>query len=148
MSDIAPVFAILGLMLGFVWLVRTVVTNRRRTQIARMQLDLQNKMVDKFAAAPELVRYLESEAGRAFLDSATDDRTNPYGRILGSAQAGIILTLTGIAFWSLQGRIGGGEGFVFLGTLGVALGVGFLLSATATYFLSKNWGLLDKRPST
>jgi hypothetical protein len=36
-----------------------------------------------------------------------------------------------------------GEGFVVLGTLICALGVGFALSAAASYYLSKSFGLLN-----
>jgi hypothetical protein len=44
----------------------------------------------------------------------------------------------------LQGRIAGAdEAFAFLGTLGVALGVGFGLSAGVAYLLSRAWGLIN-----
>jgi hypothetical protein len=35
------------------------------------------------------------------------------------------------------------EGFLILGTLSCSLGVGFALSAAASYYLSKSFGLLN-----
>jgi hypothetical protein len=37
----------------------------------------------------------------------------------------------------------GREGFLFLGTLGVALGVGALLSALAAFFVARMWNDLN-----
>jgi hypothetical protein len=35
------------------------------------------------------------------------------------------------------------DAFVFLGALGLAMGLGFLVSAVATFVLSKSWGLVN-----
>jgi hypothetical protein len=59
-------------------------------------------------------------------------------------QIGIILTAMGGAFFATSGAYFGiSASFQILGFLGVCLGAGFLVSAAATYILSKSWGLLD-----
>lgn len=146
MGDLAPVLIPVGVLAILGWIVRTIAQTIRQQRIAKLQADLQTRLLEKFNNPQELVAYLESPAGQRFLESATIERRNPYGRILGSAQAGIILSLVGLALFFLQGRWPETEeGFLFLGTLGLALGLGFLLSAAAAYFLSKSWGLIDGR---
>lgn len=144
MEFIAPVLILITIFTAIVWIVRTVAVNRRLVQIAKLQSDMQTRLLEKFGTSQELVTYLESSAGQRFLESATIERRNPFGRILGSIQAGIVLTMAGLGFFFLHDRWDRAEeGFLFLATMGVALGVGFLLSSAAAYFLSKSWGLLD-----
>ncbi|HLE83049.1 MAG TPA: hypothetical protein VJG13_01805 [Thermoanaerobaculia bacterium] len=146
MEFIGPVLILMTIFTAIVWIVRTVAINRRLLQIARLQSEMQTRLLEKFGTGQELVSYLESPAGQKFLESATIERRNPFGRILGSIQAGIVLGMTGLGFFFLHGRWDRAEeGFLFLGTMGLALGVGFLLSSAAAYFLSRSWGLLDGR---
>ncbi len=146
MGDLAPILIPVGILAVLGWIIRTIVQNVRQQRIAKIQADLQTRLLDKFGNPQDLIGYLESPAGQRFLDSATIERRNPYGRILGSVQAGLILSLVGGALFFLEGRWPETqEGFLFLATLSLALGIGFLLSAIAAYALSKSWGLLDKR---
>ncbi len=144
MGDLAPVLIPVGILAVLGWIVRTIVQSIRQQRIAKIQAELQTRLLEKFSNPQELVAYLESPAGQRFLESATIERRNPYGRILGSVQAGTILTLVGLALFFLEGRWPETEeGFLFLATLSLALGIGFLLSGAAAYLLSKSWGLLD-----
>ena len=143
---LAPMLVLLAGVVGVVWIVHVVLKNRRMVQVATLQAETQKRLLERFGSGQELAAYLDSPAGRTFLESATFERRNPYGRILGSVQAGIVLTLVGAGFLYLQGGLPEAEeGLLFLGILGLALGIGFLLSAAAAYFLSKSWGLLDGR---
>ena len=144
MEVLAPMIGVVGIMVVIGWIVRIVTTSRRQTKMAALQAEMQENLLEKFGTSEEVIGYLESEAGRQFLDSATFERTNPYRRILGSIQTGLILTLAGVAFLILRGQMAeADDAFVFLGALGLALGLGFLLSAVATFVLSKSWGLVN-----
>ena len=146
MDSLAPVLILVTIFTAIVLMVRTVTVNRRLHQIAKLQSDMQTRLLEKFGTSQELIAYLESPAGQRFLESATIERRNPFGRILGSIQAGIVLATAGLGFFFLQSqwdRVE--EGFLFLGTMGLALGIGFLVSSAAAYFLSKSWGLVDGR---
>ena len=81
------------------------------------------------------------------MKSAPIERASPFGRILGSIQAGVILTLGGLALYLVRNHVPGdsGEdfGLMFLGALGIAVGLGFLISAAASFWLSKSWGLIN-----
>lgn len=144
MEDIAPVFMMIGMFIMIVYLVRISSDNRRKRQQAQNQFDLQNKLLDKFGTSQELMEYLRSEAGQAFLHMTPIERTSPYGRILGSVQWGIVLLTAGAASLFLRSQIADGfEGFSVFGAFGVALGTGFLVSAVVAYLLSKSWGVIN-----
>lgn len=129
------------------WIIRIFVTNRRTLKMAQMQVDLQNRLIDKFDSSEALQSYLESEGGKELMKATPIEKASPYGRILGSIQAGVILTLGGLALFLLRNQVPGesGEdfGLMFLGALGTAVGLGFLISAAAAFFLSKSWGLIN-----
>jgi uncharacterized membrane protein YkgB len=87
---------------------------------------------------------VQTDAGKQLLESLSVERTSPFSRIIGAVQAGIIMFLFGLALLFLRGRVSGAEeGFLVFGTVFVTLGVGFAISAAASYSLSKSFGLLN-----
>jgi hypothetical protein len=55
-----------------------------------------------------------------------------------------VMICVGLALLFLRGRVSGPEeAFLVFGTLITLLGVGFGLSAAASYYLSKSFGLLN-----
>jgi len=149
MNDLAPVLGVTAMFGLGAWLLRFLILSYRQQKVARMQSDLQNRLLEKFGSSQELLTFLQSEAGSDFvqpLRTGEEPRT-PYGRILGAVQVGVILVCGGVACLFLDGRLPFDEerAFLFLGTVGTALGVGFLLSGAAAYVLSRNWGLLNGR---
>lgn len=119
---------------------------QRRALLA--QSELISKLLDRFGTAPELLRYLESDAGARIFQAPAEGPVSPHARILGAVQAGIVLAALGIAFLALQGLdLMGGEGFAVIGALGLALGLGFLASGAAAFYLSRSWGLMNGRES-
>lgn len=126
------------------WSIRTIVTNRRLREFNRAQIDMQQKLLERFGTAPEMRQFLESEAGRRFLETTAKETTNPYARMLSSVQTGILTLLVGAAFMASRHLLGndGADGFTFLGILALLVGAGFLISAGAVYVLSRAWGLL------
>src|SRR5690348_3363901 len=118
------IFPILFALFGFVaWLVFTTI---RRYKTAKLQAEMQTKLLEKFGSGQELLAYVQSDAGKRFLESLAMEQRTPYGRILGAAQCGIILVLLGLALLFLRGRVTGAEeGFLVSGTITLSLGVGF-----------------------
>lgn len=123
------------------YIVRTIVHNRRLSEVARLQTELQTRLLEKFGTAEEMRHYLESDAGRRFVESATVDRANPYGKILGSIQAGLLFVAIGTGLFLTRGMIDDGRAFHVLGVLSVLVGLGFLASSFLSHRLSKAWGL-------
>ncbi|PWB68473.1 MAG: hypothetical protein C3F15_16475 [Holophagae bacterium] len=144
MQDLAEVIGPVGVLLVLGWILKLFLTHRRRVKLSQLQYDLQSKLLDKFSTSQELAQYLQGDAGERFLQSATVERSDPHLRILGSVQVCLVLLAGGVACLALEGRItGADEALAFLGTLGVALGIGFGLSGGVAYLLSKSWGLIN-----
>ena len=146
MPSITDVLMFWGLLFAIAWIVWVITSNVRRRKIAEMQKDLHTRLLEKFSTSQELLEYLKSEAGRKFLEGATIERARPFGRILGSIQSGLALLLAGAALLFLHNRLPESLADVTLvfGTLALALGVGFVLSAGVSYWLSKSWGLFER----
>lgn len=142
------------------WIVWIVANSRHRSKVAEVQAQMQAKLFEKFGSSQELIAYLNTDAGNRFLDSATIEHTRPFGRVLGSIQAGVILVLLGIAmlivrftmpqngFYDQIQRAQSAQGLLAVSLVLLALGLGFLASAAASYKLSKTWGLLDREPGS
>ena len=144
MEVLAPMIGSVAIMVVFGWMLKLGLATRQRNKLMKYQYDLQTKLLEKFTNTEELMEYLQGDAGQQFLVSATAEKSDPRGKILGSIQTGLVLLTGGTAFMFLKDQIAEAkEGFVFVGTLGVALGVGFLLSAGVAYYLSKSWGVIN-----
>jgi hypothetical protein len=115
-----------------------------------------SKLLDRFTSNEDLLAYMQTDAGRRFLEAAPlrlpDEPRSlaaPFSRILWSMQVGIVLLLTGIGFLYVSSTFidEPAELFRVLGVVALALGGGFLVSAAAAYLLSRRLGLLDPAPA-
>lgn len=138
--------AVVGLVASTIsWNIWVFSTNSRRRQVSRDVADLHARILDKCAANQELLKYVESEPGRRFLESAATYDSNPLDRILYAIQSGTILFLLGVAGLLIRQmdddpdvrRI-----LLVLGSGALAIGIGFLISAATSYFLCRSWGVL------
>jgi len=143
-----PEFVVVPTIFGaFGFVVWTITTNIRRAKVAHAIADLHSKVLEKCSANQELMGYVQSEAGRRFLESTTDSQANPTSRILNAVQAGTILSLLGgasVFVSNLNQDLDVREVFGILGWLVLAVGLGFLISAGVSYVLCKSWGLLNR----
>jgi len=140
---VTEVLAMGTFMLVFGWIMRTWLTNRRRVKIAQMQTEVQIKLIERFGSGAELGEFLGGDSGRRLLESTATEKVPYQQRILGSIQSGVILAVAGGAMAWLGNTRADLEGFVFLGVLACAVGVGFLLAAVAALALSRKWGLIN-----
>ena len=133
----------------FSWFAWVIFSTFRRYKIARLQADVQSKLLEKVGSGQDLLAYAQTDAGRQLLESLKVERVvsqAPYGKILGALQAGIVLFFFGAGMLWLRGHVstpGGTDGFTVLGALSIALGLGFGFSAAASYLLSRSFGLLN-----
>lgn len=146
MEVLAPILGSVGILATLGWILRSYLSHRRQLKTTVLQAELQGKLLDKFNSTEDLHAYLESDVGEKFLLSATIEQASPLRRILGSVQVGLILTAAGMAFLTMESRFADTNdslGMIFIGTLSLALGIGFLVSAAVSTRLSRNWGLLN-----
>jgi hypothetical protein len=141
----------LGIGSGVLWLIKTLIEHRRWSRLSKIQTDVHNKLLDRFTANEDLLAYIQTPAGRRFLESAPIPLESPraigapLGRILWSAQAGAVLTVLGFGLL-LVSRNSLEEVAAPLGAFGVvivALGLGFVVSAYLAYVLTRRFGLMN-----
>ena len=133
------VFTIMG------WAFKTGLDFFHKQRLIKLHYALQDKLLDKLGSSPEAIEYLHSDAGEKMFALATKERTNPYARILTALQSGSVISLLGIGFIFLRNQVPqeGADAFMVIGVLGLCLGLGFLASAGAAFFFSKQWGLIN-----
>jgi hypothetical protein len=141
---------------GVLWLFKTLVDQRRWSRLSKIQTDVHTKILDRFASNEDLLAYIQTPAGRKFLESAPINVeaprsiSAPLGRILWSAQAGAVLTVLGAgiavvsqtAVEEVAGPLGA------MGAVIIALGIGFLVSAFLAYTLTRRFNLLPNQNDT
>lgn len=145
MDELAPMVVSILFFLGIYWIVKTLSTNKRLDRLARMHADMQTRIIDKFGTSQELLAYFNTEPGKQLLQAPVVERAGPHSRILGAAQAGIVIALAGVASLAVGSliQVPDPAAFSVMGVLGLAVGIGFLLSAAAAHALSKRYGLFD-----
>jgi hypothetical protein len=155
-SDTVPLLAFACGLTGIFVLARMFVENRRWSRIFKLQSDVHGKLIDKFTSNQELASYMETEAGRKFLEAAPipvgieQDRRMPsaVARILTPLQAGIVMVLLGIGLLSL--RHAGPDmdtPMLVFGTVVLMPGIGFIISAGVSWLLAAKLGLMPADPS-
>lgn len=142
---------LLGIAGAVMWLIKTLVEHRRWSRLSKIQTEVHNKLLDRFTANEDLLAYIQTPAGRRFLESAPIQLDSPravsapLGRILWSAQAGAVFTVLGFGL-VLVSRSTLEEVAAPLGAFGVviiALGLGFIASAVLAYVLTRRFGLMN-----
>jgi len=138
----------LAIIICVAWIVTNVVAALRQRTNTRTRAEIYNRLIDKFGTAPEFIDFLKSDAGLQFIEENTAPDSVPLTKILGSIQLGVILVLLGgglLVIGNIFGGSLGGDLYIILtvsGTVGLTVGVGFLISAGIAYKLCRAWGIL------
>ena len=163
-----PEYEALGVLLGglagflvmsalisvLVWLVRAVIQHRRWLKSSQVQADVHSKLMDRMTTNEELLAYIQSPAGRRFLEAVppkpeaeTPGFSAPVGSILWSMMAGIVFATVGAGFRVAAGTIGDDvqRAFTVVGVILFSLGIGFLIAALMAFVVSSRLGLFPPR---
>ena len=157
-----------GVLIGFLtvvatiaWLLRAVIEHRKWQRVSKTHVDTHTRLMERLTSNEDLLAYMQSPAGRRFLEAApipVDGGPRmlgaPFGRILWSVQAGVVVAFLGGGLIYASQRIGlnatfaDGELPIFVvGAAMMAIGAGFFVSAVAAYGLSRRLGLLQSAHS-
>jgi hypothetical protein len=158
----------LAVLIGFLtvvgtiaWLLRSVIEHRRWLRVSKTHTETHTKLLDRLTSNADLLAYMESPAGRRFLEAAPIPLSAgpralsaPIGRILWSVQAGCVIAFAGAGLMYSSARFARdatfseiGLPFLVLGATAVAIGAGFVVSAVIAYGLSRRLGLLTSQGS-
>ena len=143
-------------VIGVIGIAKYLIEYRRWYRVSKMNAEVHNKILDRFGSNEELLAYIDSPAGRRFLEATPIAATAapaknvgaPFGRILLSVQVGVILLALGLGFlvisWDAIEEVR--PILTSLAVLGFALGVGSIGSGAASYVISRRLGLLKEGP--
>ena len=133
-------------------LLRQAIEYRRWRRQIQIQTEIHTKLLDRMTNNQELLAYIETSAGRRFLEAPVPliaqppaSSIAPVARILWSVQIGIVVVAAGIGFWIARGTVNDADlisVFQVMGSLAIAVGVGFVVSALMSWALSQRMGLL------
>ena len=163
-----PSFEALGVLLGglgvgfililfscvIIWLVRAFIQHRRWLKASQVQADVHTKLMERMTSNEELLAYVQSPAGRRFLEAApvrpeadSPSFAAPVGSIIWSLMAGVVLTVLGIGF-----RYAGAfvkddahDAFLVVGVIILSLGVGFIIASLMAFAVSSRLGLFPQK---
>ncbi len=147
-SGITSLFFGVTIIICVTWIVINVLSSLKQRANTKTRAEIYSRLIDKFGTAPEFIAFLQSDAGLKFIEENTVQTSVPLTKILTSVQIGIILSLLGFGLLvtgNVFGESLGGDLYIVLtvgGTIGLTIGVGFLISAAISYKLCKSWGIL------
>ena len=145
------VLVVVTITTGIIWLLRTVVEQRRWQLASRSQAALHTKLIDRFASSEELLAYLQSPAGKTLTgtpvmpQAAVRGMDAPLNRIFWSLQSGIVLGALGTGLVVVSKSVAYDEFAQFLLGVGIVIlmiGIGFAVSAAVSFLLSQRLGLM------
>ena len=157
LHDLGPFLVFLVILGALLWLIHLFLENRRWTRIFKLQTEVHGKLIDRFGSNQELLTYMNTDAGRRFLEAAPipidieRGQRVPSGvaRILTPLQVGVVLTLLGLGFLFLRHADADLETpMLVLGTAILMPGIGFILSAGITWVLAGRLGLMPEKTAT
>lgn len=149
---------VVGAMIGVLtWVIRSIINHRRWIKSSQVQAEVHTKLMDRMSTNEELLAYIQSPAGRRFLEAApirpepeSPVSSAPVGAIIWSMMAGIVLATVGAGFRVAAGTIADDvqRAFTVVGIILLALGIGFLIASLMAFMVSARLGLFPARPTT
>jgi hypothetical protein len=150
MEGIAVFSVMLMITLALTWLIKTLIDHRRWSRISKVQAEVHNKLLDRFASNEELLAYVQTPAGQQFLKSAPIELaagprpvSAPLSRILWSVQIGVVLAAAGFGMQYVGSNVDKdvSQPFMAIGVLALSIGIGFVVSAVLSYLISRRLNL-------
>lgn len=130
----------------FCWITWVILVSIRRVMTVRAQSAVHEKLFARIDSTESLATLASTDSGRLFLESLTLEKTeptSPHRRILNGIQAGVVLSTFGLAMMYLHHvKVTDGPELLVFGTGAVGLGLGFLIAAAASLWLSRSLGLV------
>ena len=146
MVEMIPLVAILTVFGSVSFLTWVIVDALRRKGQLRVMSEFHNKLLDRINNGKELAEFMDSPGGTKFIESISTERVHPAHRVLRAVQVGIVLCAAGIGcrvvgWQSTLIEREAAEGFVILGIMLLSVGIGYLVSAGATFGLGRSLGV-------
>jgi hypothetical protein len=137
--ELVPLFGIFFGNISFALML--LVWWKLRQRKLELQADVQAKLIDKFTSTPEMVSFLQSSAGRDFVNATQIGATaQSREQLLTGLRRGIILLVLSGGFAALWAVFGDREWSIPT-ILCFALGAGFVLATVASLAAGRRIGM-------
>ena len=154
MGGVAALIVFLTVVATITWIIRTVMEHRKWQRMSKTHVDTHTRLMERMTSNEDLIAYMQSPAGQRFLNAAPipveggRSLAAPFGRILWSIQAGVVVAFLGAALMYASRRFAGNDilseaelPLFAMGAAGIAIGAGFFISSFMAYGLSRRLGL-------
>ncbi len=150
-NDGIPFLVFLCVLSALLWLTHVLLENRRWNRIFKLQNDVHSKLIERFGTSQEVLTYMNTEAGKRFLEGTPiavgfepqQQVPSAVGRVLTPLQIGTVLALLGVGLILLRHSIPDGAApLLLVGTVVLMPGLGFIISAGMTFLLARRLGLM------
>jgi len=154
MNEVGPFIVFVFILFALLWLIHVLLENRRWGRIFKLQTEAHGKLIDRFSTNQELLVYMDTEAGKRFLEAAPipvdfggdQKMPNAVARVLTPLQIGLVLALLGVGLIMLRHSIPEAAApLLIFGVITLMPGLGFILSAGITWALAGRLGLMPDR---
>ena len=148
-EEMVLMFVFVGIPWVLGWIYRTHLNHKRFMKVLQLKAEMNSRLLDRVGTNPAVVEFLKSDAQQHLFDVKLTDIgprvPPPYMRMLTAVQISFMMLSAGLGLLYIRSYMlgDGREAFLFLGTLGVALGVGALLSAVAAFAVARLWNDLN-----
>lgn len=122
---------------AILFLVYTIFRSKQQTEIRKA-------LIEKFGSTQDLAQIVQTLDGKRLLADLSTSSGSPLQSVMSSIQKGLFALLVGGGAM-LAGGIEYIQPLTILGALFGCAGLAFLISAAVTYWLSKSWGLIQKK---
>jgi hypothetical protein len=146
---LAALFFLIGVPLILGWLLRTWLNHKKFMKVLQLKAETNGKLLDRFGSDPVVLDFLKSDAADKLFEVKTAEATPrvppPYTRMLTALQVSCMLVSVGLGLLYIRRYMADrdSDAFLFLGTMGVSLGIGALLAAASALVVAKMWRSLN-----
>jgi hypothetical protein len=142
--DIILLFLFLGIPWVLGWISKSYWSHQQFMKVLQLKAEMNARLLDRAGADPALLELLKSDAQQQMFEVKLPEPRLPaaYMRMLTAIQLSFLFLAAGIAFLVVRSYVsyqGDQITTLFFGTLGVALGIGSMLSAVAAFAVGRLW---------
>jgi hypothetical protein len=129
------------------WITYVIVDGRRRRERLKVFTEFHSKLIDRMGSARDFGDFLQSDGGQRFLATLSTERGGPQVGIMRSVHTGVIMLALGVGLLSLTNvgvlAVEGRTFMLVVGVIVLALSIGFLLSAVASWRIAHALGVME-----
>lgn len=150
MLNLFPVVMVVGVPWVLGWIARSGWQHQQFMRVVQLKAELTNKLVDRASTDPAALELLKSDLQQRLFDVRLPNPPAPvpHARVLAALQASCLLLAGGVGSLVLRANLdttGDRSALLFLGTFGVALGIGAALAGVTAFVAARMMHTLDAR---